>query len=162
MALYSWRFDQKKGFNRVGEAIRHELKLNSPSGGVKKMERSFSNLDNRCTHWWNVMSSISIAFPRHGAAAGDHQLGWVEKVIARLTPPCAWLYRSNLIVILASRKENRSIDSSQNPWSHDVSVGVYLIEVVIRDGSRRQTTHSQRKSSLGNHSRLLSRRPSHS
>ena len=44
------------------------MSSNSPSGGMKEMVRSFSNLDNR-THWWNFTSSISIALPR--AAAGN-------------------------------------------------------------------------------------------
>ena len=41
---------------------RHYLiSSNSPSGGMKEMLRSLSNLLN-LTHWWNVQSSIAILF----------------------------------------------------------------------------------------------------
>ena len=36
------------------------MRSNAPSGGMKEMVRSFSNLDRR-THWWNFMSSRSTA-----------------------------------------------------------------------------------------------------
>ena len=39
------------------------MSSNAPSGGMNEIVRSFSNLDSR-THWWNLTSSISIAFPR--------------------------------------------------------------------------------------------------
>jgi hypothetical protein len=36
------------------------MSSNSPSGGMKLMDRSESNLPNR-THWWNWQSSSSTA-----------------------------------------------------------------------------------------------------
>mmetsp|Transcript_13907 Transcript_13907/g.48449 ORF Transcript_13907/g.48449 Transcript_13907/m.48449 type:complete len:234 (+) Transcript_13907:626-1327(+) len=41
---------------------RYVSRSNSPSGGMKLMVRSFSNRASR-THWWNLMSSSSTAFP---------------------------------------------------------------------------------------------------
>ena len=38
---------------------RYDISSNSPSGGIKEIVRSFSNLDKR-THWWNLTSSRSI------------------------------------------------------------------------------------------------------
>ena len=38
------------------------MSSNSPSGGMKEIVRSFSKRARR-THWWNLMSSISTAFP---------------------------------------------------------------------------------------------------
>merc|ERR1712166_155386 len=39
-----------------------DISSNSPSGGINEMVRSFSKRANR-THWWNLMSSRSTAFP---------------------------------------------------------------------------------------------------
>lgn len=47
----------------TGVESRYDMSSNSPSGGMNEMVRSFSNRDRR-THWWNLTSSISIAFPR--------------------------------------------------------------------------------------------------
>mmetsp|Transcript_238 Transcript_238/g.555 ORF Transcript_238/g.555 Transcript_238/m.555 type:complete len:262 (+) Transcript_238:527-1312(+) len=41
---------------------RYVMRSNSPSGGMKDMVRSFSNRARR-THWWNLMSSSSMALP---------------------------------------------------------------------------------------------------
>ena len=40
---------------------RYDMSSNSPSGGMKLMDRSLSKRVKR-THWWNLMSSSSIAF----------------------------------------------------------------------------------------------------
>lgn len=51
---------QTKGLTGVDN--RYDINSNSPSGGMKEIVRSFSNRDKR-THWWNLTSSISMAFP---------------------------------------------------------------------------------------------------
>lgn len=47
---------QIRGFTWV--LRRYPINSNSPSGGMKDIVRSFSNLDRR-THWWNFTSSSS-------------------------------------------------------------------------------------------------------
>mmetsp|Transcript_28945 Transcript_28945/g.59240 ORF Transcript_28945/g.59240 Transcript_28945/m.59240 type:complete len:323 (+) Transcript_28945:541-1509(+) len=51
---------QMRGFTWV--LRRYVIRSNSPSGGMKDMVLSFSNRASR-THWWNLMSSNSTAFP---------------------------------------------------------------------------------------------------
>lgn len=46
----------------------HSVKV--PSGGMHEIVRSFSNRERR-THWWNLTSSISIAFPRDAVIRGQ-------------------------------------------------------------------------------------------
>jgi hypothetical protein len=58
------------------------MSSNSPSGGMNEMVLSFSNRDNR-THWWNLTSSISIAFP---LAAADRSVGAPEHWRLRTSP----------------------------------------------------------------------------
>jgi len=52
---------QIRGFTCV--STLYVIKSNSPSGGIKDMHLSCSNLAKR-THWWNLISSISISLPR--------------------------------------------------------------------------------------------------
>ena len=51
---------QIKGLTGVDK--RYDISSNSPSGGMNEIVRSFSNRERR-THWWNLTSSISMAFP---------------------------------------------------------------------------------------------------
>jgi hypothetical protein len=59
----------------TGVEIRKLISSNSPSGGMNEIVRSLSKRVRR-THWWNLTSPISIAFPRDAAAcACQHRVG---------------------------------------------------------------------------------------
>lgn len=67
----------------------HLISSNSPSGGMKLMLRSESNLLSR-THWWNVQSSMAIdCFPLRAGAEGllVGTEEWQERVGWETIPP---------------------------------------------------------------------------